>query len=1123
MEDATAPYSAVYHFLDDHLLETFIEKIPHSQLVEYLRSNESLRNRYFRGFRISNTVPSCQQVLTAYKKEIIDRKNGKLASSLCAHWIRQEPVLASAALNSLGIQSENPADANSWIKDVRAKLELDHHQDSLRALVRALAMQFSSEDVHIFISIISYGINQQTLRELVEQELLNGANDPHIVKERIEGNLEAAKTKIKDLEQLRSELECELESESIKAREALDAMLREHDELATRLVQDETLAQGLTNQLEEIKAKILERQQARDVTENLKKKLSKTITRQREELSRIQTTFDKRIKDVSQNLDQQSSHIAELAAELQQIKERIFAGESRQILVTPVPAGTQSQPPAEIHAPGPTPVPSPSEAEPHKRSVHVLGNNAVCYQGIQRTFRNAVVTFLRDRLARLFPEDHIRRMKKTFGEDWEKSAQNASQSRDILGTTTIVRDEYDLLGTSHFYGIFERFYDKIFTPEAGQPPNLPRPVKARFLGNLKAIKDGRDPLSHPVEEEISLEEANHLLYVAQETLKWLGCDAQAAELSTLTAQLGGGEPEAASVLRRLPSEDSIYLEFVGRNTLLKELTACFANPDNKRCLLAGDGGKGKSAAAYRFAQSMPSSGGRFQLIVWLSAKQRRFREGAPTTIESPDFTTAGEAIDRLLTEYGATSQDMDKSLVDKKRLLLEYLNEFPAFIIADDIDTVLADDEVVSLFTHEIPHTQSSVLVTSRRAIPGIRNFIVQGFDAVEAEEFIKSRIRLYGLHTAAFTPAVIREIASAADSSPLYMDDLMRLAKIVDVHKAIKMWTEKGGDEARKYALQREIEKLSGDAKKILIAAAVTDDPISFAELENILELPEDRLLSALTELQTLFLFPKAPAVEGEQRYQINLNTKKLVRLVEGPSEFYGRIDTRSKALAGKLPVVGHNIVGSLIRQALVRVNAGQHPEAEVILLGAIEKYPNAPDLHGVLGYVYKRIGRVADARTQFEAAFRLKSRNPEMYLHWQKLEIAEKEWSKALAVAVRALAILPDAYEIIERKVYTLRQAGFDLHRGLHHEKATKMWTEAVEEVRRRIKSPETLAAGARGLNASMYYSIVVCLDMLNLLQDRNEWLERWEREHPDDPQVASQKEYLKHKRGTLQVSAY
>src|SRR2546426_6019298 len=48
------------------------------------------------------------------------------------------------------------------------------------------------------------------------------------------------------------------------------------------------------------------------------------------------------------------------------------------------------------------------------------------------------------------------------------------------------------------------------------------------------------------------------------------------------------------------------------------------------------------------------------------------------------------------------------------------------------------------------------------------------------------------------------------------------------------------------------------------------------------------------------------------------------------------------------------------------------------------------------------------------------------------------------------------------------------------------------------RRIKPPEALPAGARGLNASMYYSIVVCLDMLKQFRDRNHWLERWESEH-------------------------
>jgi tetratricopeptide (TPR) repeat protein len=183
-----------------------------------------------------------------------------------------------------------------------------------------------------------------------------------------------------------------------------------------------------------------------------------------------------------------------------------------------------------------------------------------------------------------------------------------------------------------------------------------------------------------------------------------------------------------------------------------------------------------------------------------------------------------------------------------------------------------------------------------------------------------------------------------------------------------------------------------------------------------------------------------------------------------------------------------------------------------------AIEKYPNAPDLRGFLGCMYRRIGRIADARGQFEAAYKIKAKNPEMFIHWMKLEIAEKDWPRAVNVADRALKVVPGAYEIVELKVNALRRAGFDLHAGLHREKAVKMWADAVEEIKRRIKSPEQLGEGKRQLNASMYYTTVVCLDMLNRLSERNHWLELWEKEHPDDPKVAHQKEFIISKRGSL-----
>ena len=185
-------YTAVYHFRDDQLFKEFIFKIPRSQLLEHLRNDEPLRRRCFHGFRISNTAPTCQQILNAYKIEIVDRRNGRLASLLCADWIRQQPALASSALQSLRIHAEDPANANSWIDDVHTTLRLQTWEVSIRTMVRELAFQFPNVDIHIFVSIISYGVNQKAMQTLVEEELLRVANDPQILKKRIEDERAAA-------------------------------------------------------------------------------------------------------------------------------------------------------------------------------------------------------------------------------------------------------------------------------------------------------------------------------------------------------------------------------------------------------------------------------------------------------------------------------------------------------------------------------------------------------------------------------------------------------------------------------------------------------------------------------------------------------------------------------------------------------------------------------------------------------------------------------------------------------------------------------------------------------------------------------------------------------------------
>jgi tetratricopeptide (TPR) repeat protein len=750
-------------------------------------------------------------------------------------------------------------------------------------------------------------------------------------------------------------------------------------------------------------------------------------------------------------------------------------------------------------------------------SVQLVGNNALCYEGIQRHFRNTVVSFLRERMKAAFPNEHAVRLTKPFGEDWGKAAKNATDSRAQGGTSTQIKDDFDLLGVNHFYSLFEQYYDKLFSAAAGHPADRPKPSKPKLLGNLKGIKDSRDPLSHPVEEEVSYEEAFGLLNDAKQVLIALGMNDSAQEIAKLVSALTdyNEEPPAGPIMR-LPTQDSVYIEFVGREGLLDELRQWYLDPYNRRCTLAGDGGKGKSAVAYRYAQSLAQTVSDFKVVIWLSAKRRKLQQGAVVLIEAPDFIDADSAVNRLLREFGAVEEDLKKALAEKRQLLLEYLNTFPAFLIIDDIDTVLEDYQVVGLFTSEIPNTRSCVLLTSRRDIPGTRSIFVDGFTPPEAEQFIRSRVSLYGLAADSFSPAVIKSISRVCDHSPLYIDDLMRLVKVMDVSKAIAIWEEKQGDEARKYALQREMERLSSGAKKVLIAATVTDEPVSFAEIQGVLNIGEDRLISCLTELQTLFLMPKPSLVEGEQRFQINTNTKKLVRLVEGGSDLYARIETSSKALRGKLPDVGRGVISALIRQAYFLMTSGKYAEAETLMLNAIKKYPQIADLEGFIGFLYRKWDRIADARIHFEEAYKLRCKNEDTYRHWVKMELSQKEWTRAIEAADQCLKVLPDFYEMKHFKTDALLKLGLDFTARLQREKAERLWRQAVEELKLALKSPDAVKPGELAISAQMYRTLIICLDLLGDLRALNQCFKQWQLEHPDDPNVAKQAAFISRKRG-------
>ncbi len=134
------------------------------------------------------------------------------------------------------------------------------------------------------------------------------------------------------------------------------------------------------------------------------------------------------------------------------------------------------------------------------------------------------------------------------------------------------------------------------------------------------------------------------------------------------------------------------------------------------------------------------------------------------------------------------------------------LEEFPALVVIDDIDSLDSENEdVIEFFSFTLPNTRSKVLFTSRRTIFGLggNTTTVFGFKLDDAKDFIKSRCEIMNLDSKLFSSKIIGRIVNITDGSPLYIEDLMRWASVgKNLNKSIELWQSRDGDEARLYAL---------------------------------------------------------------------------------------------------------------------------------------------------------------------------------------------------------------------------------------------------------------------------------------------------------------------------------
>src|SRR6266511_3028979 len=133
-----------------------------------------------------------------------------------------------------------------------------------------------------------------------------------------------------------------------------------------------------------------------------------------------------------------------------------------------------------------------------------MTNDALVYEALQRLFRNAIVQYLRENLSRAYPDTYAAELHKPFKvEEWEAITRSADQAVATGVVDRTPKDDFDYLSVNHFYNLFElHFWALIPADELPDERYVPK-LRAQLLAWLKDVKDLRDPLSHPPEEELS--------------------------------------------------------------------------------------------------------------------------------------------------------------------------------------------------------------------------------------------------------------------------------------------------------------------------------------------------------------------------------------------------------------------------------------------------------------------------------------------------------------------------------------------------------------------------------------------------------------------------------------------
>lgn len=479
--------------------------------------------------------------------------------------------------------------------------------------------------------------------------------------------------------------------------------------------------------------------------------------------------------------------------------------------------------------------------------------------------------------------------------------------------------------------------------------------------------------------------------------------------------------KATSVQHNLPSREIICPKFVRRETLLDRLWAWLGDDLSHWRVIAGEGGLGKSSAAYEFSEQLlryPEQP--FDQILWLSAKKRQFDGLRDSYRRMPEthYQSFDEFVNTLCLRLGFREDEVvNCSQNDRRRMLREGLMLIPSFVVVDDVDSLTKDEQKkIGELVAWLSGNDSRFLITTRHnyIFSSASSEHLTGFERDEFDEFIG----VLGEQIPYVLNLTVRQkdkLFTTTLGSPLLTESVCRQLKYSVFDDAITSWaTGKTGELARAAVLRKEVEQLGLEAKRVLVAASMLSSA-SLVELSRVTDFPKSVVEAAIDELDSLFLVAR-PMIGGEPRFAVNSTTARLVvddasSLVPDHKNLERRVKENNQEPnedAGNVQKQKDSFVAAAIRQARAHFEEGEVEQAFRDLDDAYQRRKN-PDL---LSFKAKLLlasdpPRFDDARQAARDAYAAGCRHPSFFETWFQAEWALKQSTGALAAAEAAIRV--------------------------------------------------------------------------------------------------------------------